>query len=148
ILAAATTAITSKSAMRPIISPALLFFLATGAIIGAGGAIRRGAGATFGIAVALESSPACSTTVAADIPGSGGAGSGFRFSTTVGATVRDAGGAEGEVGALSIVITVAAFTSDFVSTRSSVLVSARSSGTAPVRGSIGVDKPARNSSAN
>jgi hypothetical protein len=75
-----------------MISPALLFFFTTGAgagITGAGGAGLGTAGATFGIAVALELIPADSATVGAE--STGGAGSGFRFSTTVGALVDAAG---------------------------------------------------------
>src|SRR6476659_7056332 len=68
ILAAATTATTSNSAITPIIKPARLFFFSCRAGAGAGIGVGLGAGvgtagATFGIAVALEPMPADSATV-------------------------------------------------------------------------------------
>ena len=115
-----------------MINPALLFLAgaATGGDTGTAG-LTGAAGRVAGTAVAIEAISADSATVAADIPGSTGGGSGFRFSTTVGALVGGGDGLGAEVCGLSIVIIVGALTSDFVSSSFlSATVSTRSDGSA------------------
>src|SRR5689334_1219266 len=128
------TAITSRNTTPPIINPTLPPFFSTaagGAGSGDGAGIGAGSGgATSGTDVTTLG--ADSTTVSDGISTAAGrGGSGFRFSTTVGALVGSGRGALGDVGTLSTVSTVAALTSDLVWTSFfSATVSTKSGGTA------------------